>query len=257
MRNQRERFDSSKTRVVPTFDAISRHPGWLPALLELPRWGAENPRPLPDALDPVPGGCYWGERARGLLPPVSLLSWLVRNYRGPVAEDGSELARARRRLAEGDPEAVENALVALRTEGVRRGWHVLERRSFPDAFVVTPDLLVVIEGKRTESTANTFLPWPAGRHQIWRHLDAAWETRGRREVVGMLIVEGDGAGEVPESWLAVARAAFTPQTLAGSFPHRSPEEREEIVRSFRGVTTWQTVVRRFGLQEDAVLVESL
>lgn len=253
---ERGRFNSSRTRVAPVFDAMSAHPGWIARLLTLCTNGAPGAPPIAGALDPVDGGSHWGDREKRLLPPVSLLSWLVRNFRGPVSGD-SDTAMFRQKLADGDPATIELALLNLRTQMKDRGWWIFEGLSSPDAYVVTPDLLLVVEGKRTESRLTTQTEWMPQRHQIWRHLDAAWEIRGRRQVAGMLIVEAETGSAVPTKWLAAADELLDEVALAGSFPHRSRQETEAIAASFRGVTTWQAICDEFGLDASSVLVDTV
>jgi hypothetical protein len=116
--------------------------------------------------------------------------------------------------------------------------------------LVARDALVVIEGKRTEPDATIRTKWMAGRHQMWRHLDAAWEIRGHRTVYGMFIVESDRNAShpiVPEHWNSAARECLAPDALRSSFPHRSGDEAQAIANSFLGVTTWRHVCERFGL----------
>jgi hypothetical protein len=129
----------------------------------------------------------------------------------------------RRKLAEGDPETVAEALSLLRTERATRAWYIFEGPTCPDAVLGAEDALVVIEGKRTESGATTETVWLSGRHQIWRHLDAAWELRGRRAVYGLFVVENPNetpSAIVPEHWQQEARAcldagALDPASLIG------------------------------------------
>jgi hypothetical protein len=116
--------------------------------------------------------------------------------------------------------------------------------------LISHDAVVVIEGKRTEPSATTDTKWLKGRHQMWRHLDAAWEVRGRRAVYGFFIVESDADsvdGSVPESWRNAATACLTPDALRSSFPHRSENEVEAISRCYLGIATWRQVCDRFGL----------
>ena len=143
---------------------------------------------------------HWGEHELGLQPPVALLAWLVRNLAPP--RDASDLGddavvRKRRQLIDRDTATNSKALELLRSTPAERAWYVLEGRTYPDAFIETPDALVVVEGKRTEAGPTRDTTWMAGRHQIWRHMDAAWEIRGRRLVYGLLIVEGDPTGMIP------------------------------------------------------------
>jgi hypothetical protein len=156
----------------------------------------------------------------------------------------------RRRLAVGDPETIEHALRLLRTEGASQAWYVFEGPICPDVYLVARDALAVIEGKRTERGTTNDTTWLNGRHQIWRHLDAAWEVRGRRAVYGFFIVESDAAsadGSVPELWHKAGQACLDRATLLTSFPHRSAEEIVAISRCYLGVTTWRNVCEHFNI----------
>jgi hypothetical protein len=91
----------------------------------------------------------------------------------------------------------------------------------------------------------------SGRHQIWRHIDCAWEIKGKRELFGFLIVEGDGLNDqAPEHWMGETKITMSQKALASSLPHRGPEEQERIRRCFIGVTTWQKVCKEFGIDWD-------
>ena len=239
------KFDSSKTRVRPVFDALwARGRDWLPQLLALPTGGCADAEIKSGDLTLIRG--HWQPDEMCLDPPVSLLSWLIRNVisRSAKAFD-NEL---RQRLADGDPNTIKHALRLLRTEPAQRAWYIFEGPTCPDVYIEARDALVVIEGKRTESNATTDTTWLRGRHQIWRHIDAAWELRGRRAVYGFFIVESDPAGSdgsVPEVWREAAQACIHPEALRTSFPHRSREEVIAISRCFLGVTTWRMVCERF------------
>jgi hypothetical protein len=65
-----------------------------------------------------------------------------------------------------------------------------------------------------------------------------------------MIVEGQGGAEAvmpTDHWLTQAHEQVLPSTVATSLPHRSAEEREQIVDGFLGVTTWQSVCAEFGI----------
>lgn len=240
-------YDSSKTRVRPTFDALwERGRGWLPELLALPRGGCPTASIATTNFALVEG--YWHPNEKCLAPPVSLLSWMIRNV--------GELRHARfhhegrRLLADGDPETVQDALKRLRSNQANRAWYIFEGPTCPDVYLVAEDALVVIEGKRTESSTTTDTTWLKGRHQIWRHLDAAWEVRGRRNVYGFFIVESHGDGEHRElsaAWQSAAVSCLSPAVLRSSFPHRSDREIEAIASCYLGITTWRHVCERFGI----------
>jgi hypothetical protein len=250
----RRPHDSSKTRVGPVFRALlERRPTssmWVRDLLDLAAGDACQHRPWRQH-DLTVKEHHWAPVEKGLHPPVALLSWLVRNLpASPEDFPGSDDISANRRLlAEGDPVTIQRALTLLRQRGAQRGWQVLEGPTYPDAYLVTPDALIVVEGKRTEGAPTTRTTWMPDRHQMLRHLDAAWEIRGRRAVYGLFIVEAkeEAPGGVPTTWSDAVRLTRAMETLRESLPHRSTEEQEGIVRGFVGVTTWQAVCKRFGL----------
>lgn len=266
-------YDSSKTRVKPVFDRLHQRSGdWPRQLIELARHGAsdgiplggldlayrrgywgpkeecpDRPAPLPPLQADIPGVMDAPGCERGLHPPVSLLSWLIRHpdaWPPGLDSEGEE----RRSLRVGDPPAVELALAGLRRGCPDRSWFILEGRTYPDALLETPDALIVIEGKRTEPGPTTHTTWMPGRHQIWRHIDAAWEIRGRRQVFGFFIVEAEN-GEIPDVWIEAARCTLEAEVLRGSFPHRSADEVAELRRCFRGVTTWSQVCQEFSIDK--------
>jgi hypothetical protein len=242
--------DSSKTRVVPVFDRLAgRRDDWVRALLSLADYGSGAGVPPDLDLTFVRG--HWGVNERGLAPPVSLLSWLIRNLMPPVGP--TSVTEERTRLLNRDPKTIEQALELLKSKNADRGWWVFEGPTYPDALIETPAALVVVEGKRTESSPTTHTTWMPNRHQIWRHMDAAWEIRGNRAVFGIFVVSAElGTSAVPAIWQAAASATLSRDAIAGSFPHRGPEEREAIAQGFFGLTTWQKVCAGFGIDHDSL-----
>lgn len=246
------RFDSSKTRVVPVFEKLSRMDGMVGRLLQLPTYG--HPLASVKATSLCIVEARWGGDEASLPPPVSLLSWLIRNLPStgvgkPPGDEGP--ATKRRKLFEQNPETIGEALDLLCGHAGVKGWYVLEGPSRPDVYLMTDDAIIIVEGKRTEHGPTVGTTWMPRRHQILRHLDAAWERRGFRKVYGMLIVEGDGgadAVDVPPQWVHASLSSISTAALADSFPHRGPAEQMEIARCFLGVTTWQAVCRTFDIK---------
>lgn len=247
------RRDSSKTRVVPVFDRLYTNDKtgrkWLPRLLSLPT-GAD-PSPFSYDCDYSIEQVGWGVNEARLDPPVSLLYWLIRHPRKPVSgilSSNRTRAQKRREWIEGSETRMIEALSLLRDNPNSDDWHIFEGKTQPDVFIQTPNLVIVVEGKRTERTPTTSTKWMQGRHQMLRHIDCAWEARGRRQVRGFFIVEGRGTQEaVPSSWLDFARATVGADAIASSLPHRGPEEQRAIAQCFAGVTTWQRVCREFDI----------
>ncbi|MBW2316632.1 MAG: hypothetical protein JRH10_20915 [Deltaproteobacteria bacterium] len=267
-KKERRAHDSTKTRVAPVFDALRKQDRtgekWLSLLLSLPRAG----KPIDAALAGATGAvgaideARWDSlknrkrREKRLAPPASLLSWLVRHLGEAHPDDieGKDAKAGRRRaLQAGDPATVAKALAKLSSDPRTRAWYVLEGQSCPDVFLSTPDALVVIEGKRTEAGPTKGTTWLPGRHRILRHMDAAYEIAGRRPVLGFFIVEGESESEFPSDWLEAAHETLSPEAIEHSLPHRPPAEREAIARGFLGVTTWQEVCDRCGLDRGILI----
>lgn len=260
--SRRGLYNSSRTRVGPVFCALEARgtddPQWVRRLLDLAASG-ERPPGLWHGQDVAIQTAHYEPNEGPLQAPVSLLSWLIRNFDPPASalEGDDDVTRQRRQLASGDPATIERALDLLRRASSARSWHVLEGATYPDVLLVTPDALVVIEGKRTEAGPTTDTKWLSGRHQMLRHLDGAWEVRGRRSVYGFFIVEAEpNAGtRVPDRWLEAARATRADDAIERSLPHRSPMERTGIRDGFLGVTTWQAIIEAFHL-DPALLYET-
>jgi hypothetical protein len=187
----------------------------------------------------------WGPNERGLHPPMALLSWLIRH---PCEWAPEPVQDKRADLKKGDAQTVALALASLRAGCPDRAWFILEGKTYPDVLLETPDALIVIEGKRTEAGPTTHTTWMPRRHQIWRHIDAAWEIRGQRQVFGLFIVEAQD-GRVPVDWAYAACTTLADDAIRGSFPHRSADEVAALRRCFRGVTTWSHVCHEFGIDE--------
>ena len=236
------RYDSSKTRVAPFFNhLLARDPtgaDWLGPLLALPEYGCEGARP-PE----YPGELQdhaWGENERALDPPASLLRWLVRNLKCPSSMKREDVQPSQRGdLIEGDPERIDEGLERLEGGARGRAWYVMEGPSYPDAYLATSDLVVVIEGKRTEAGPTTSTTWMPVRLQMLRHLDAAYEIAGPRALVGFFMVEDGEDGALPEVWRQACAQTLDPELLEASLPHRSTEERQRIGEAFLGAVTWQ------------------
>jgi hypothetical protein len=247
------KFNSSTTRVVPVFDALfKRDPtaaSWLKQLLDLGSSNVaapENPGRLVPAHER-----WWGKKERRLQPPLALLEWLVENITPAAiaASDQSEAARKRRLLASGDESTLRDAIRGLRSGKTHRMWYTLEGRSAPDAFVETDQIVLVVEGKRTEASCTTKTTWMTERSQLLRHMDAALEISGDRQVFGLLLVEGDPADPMTPSkfWRDQARSQISDPLVASSLPHRTVTERDRIVSGVLGAATWQRVCSVFGI----------
>jgi hypothetical protein len=239
-------LDLSRTRIAPVFDVLQgRTNDWVRALLLLNRGGSQSSMDL-EGLDLKFHRGYWGKTERSFDPPVALLSWLIRHPTPQLLAPPAVPERTL--LANGEPAVVARALHALRTSAAPKGWHLLEGPTVPDVMIETPDTLIVIECKSSEPNGTPDSAALTGRHPMWRHIDAAWEIRGRRRVFGFII----GPGHEPDGGAPpVVEAAFgevhSEAVLEANFPHRSAKERDAITACFLGGTTWNVVCKTFNI----------
>jgi hypothetical protein len=196
---------------------------------------------------------WWGKQERRLNPPKGLLHWLIENLKEPKSEacwGGKETRKNRELLLSGNAKTIAEAHRLLESRPMRSAWYVLEGQSQPDAYLETENLIIVIEGKRTERESTIATTWMPQRSQMIRHMDAAYEQARNKKVLGIMIVEGPGGADaaIPgEYWQKEAEAQVEPQMLEASLPHRIPLERAQIAEGFLGVTTWQRVCLEFHL----------
>ena len=165
----------------------------------------------------------------------------------------------RRRVVDRDADTLAGALQSLQDRRPSpRAWYVLEGPSQPDVYLDTDEAVIVVEGKRTETAPTTSTAWMRVRHQMLRHLDAAWEHRQGRRIYGLYIVEaGEGTTsvEAPATWHEAVEKTISDEVLKGSLPHRSPDERTQIAGALLGVTTWQAVCDEFQIPRAVLIPE--
>jgi len=256
-------FDSSRTRVAPVFGRLQcLDPSgrlWLQGLLELANTRKAH---RPDAGSSRLRVAKWWPREAKLAAPPGLLRWLLENAEEPrdaAAWGGRpEVRENRRRVVDRDADTLAQAFRSLE-EGrpSPRAWYVLEGPSQPDVYLDSDDVVLVVEGKRTETAPTTSTAWMKVRHQMLRHLDAAWEHRAGRRIYGLYIVEAEtsSAFEPPFTWHAAVESTITDEVLRGSLPHRTPDERLQIADALLGVTTWQAICDEFQIPRDVLIPE--
>ena len=253
------KYDSSRTRISPVFTQLDQRDAtglsWLPALLSLPMHGRRESNVAP--VGPIratywtatdgPGGLV-RRREKALRAPESLLHWMIDNTDKLVQPENRADVGAhglRQELFRGDAKRVTEAQDGVRSGERGRNWYVFEGPTFPDVYIETDELVVVIEGKRRESGPTTKTTWMKTRHQMLRHMDCAFDLLKGRSLVGFFIVEGEreesDAVDLPPKWKKYCEATTSEEAVAGSLPHRDEETRKAITKSFAGATTWQAV----------------
>jgi hypothetical protein len=254
------RFNSSEWRVRPVFDAlIERDPtglSWLSTLISLPkRDGRARVAMEPGVLGPLQEAAWdsaeESRREKALPAPRKLLEWLVLHLEAPQTPkelDKSDTQKKRRLLAEKDEATRAEALRHLEMGVGGKNWYVLEGPSYPDVYLRTEHAVVVVEGKLTEREPTTHTTWLRVRHQMLRHIDAAWDDAEGRSVYGFFVVND---AESP-GWVDAAKNTIESEALKKSLPHRSDAERVAIAEAFLGIATWGTVREATNLPESVL-----
>src|SRR5207249_2024706 len=117
---------------------------------------------------------------------------------------------------------------ALAQDGVAhssRRWWAFEGFTEVDCCLQTDKLVLLMEGKRTESLSESTV-WYAGRNQLHRNLEAARDLAKGREFGVLLIAEEP----LRDSALGDIRVGF---------PHLSHDERSELMTHYLGCITWR------------------
>ena len=197
-------------------------------------------------------GQWWGSNERALQAPEALLICLVKNVTEEAVRTSSsqqETKLKRLALANGNQEVLGEAIARLQAGERGRKWFVLEGVSYPDAYIETNNLILVVEGKRTERSTTGKTMWMPERSQLLRHMDAACAFADGRVVLGLLLVEGEPPDSMlaPQRWSQAVAADLDRKVLVPSLPHRTGEERQAIADGVLGVATWQRVCLEFAI----------
>lgn len=253
------KFDSTKTRVTPVFDRLlmtdRNGETWLKKLLRLPNMSKSEfsqSNFYPGKIE----NCFYGNDEIKLEAPESLLIWLVQNLRlpeGGMPRASKETERKRFDLIKKNNERIKQAIRLIKKNPkVSKKWFILEGKSQPDVYIETEKLIVVIEGKRTERKSTTSTQWMDVRHQMLRHIDAAWELKGSRDLYGFFIVESNELEENFNKWIEYSETTINDYVLEKSLPHRSEKQRKSISEAFLGVTSWSRVCNELNINYDSL-----
>ena len=250
-------YDSSITRVRPFFGALITRDrtgeSWLGRLLAAtPRGDAVfgerlgEPATLDPTLTAVASNDLLGCFEFGVAPPRSLLAWYVEHPDQLLWPKGKtyseETVRMRKALlydsAPGRADAQRQAreLVEMQSPA-KRGWWRFEGVSMIDCVLMTDQLVLTIEGKRTEPLSAT-TDWYPKRSQLVRNLEAAKQLAHGRAWASLLVSEIP----VPEGSDAGLDAL-----LPASAPHLDPASRRDLHAHYLGNITWQQACEATGI----------
>lgn len=263
--------NSSHTRVRPAFQQLlKRDPSgasWLPRLLDLVAVNPVAQRMVANPGRLNPAICVrrrYADRLQGdveieqcfefsVPPRPDFLAWLLDNpdalewpmSGGQPKVFGTKTQGQRQALIQKDDadrrkQAQEDGHKELRrgASEPEKKWWAFEGATEVDCFLETDTLVLVIEGKRTESLSESTM-WYHGRNQLHRNLEAARERATGREY-GVLVISEEPLEE---------KALGDP---ARGFPHMTHEDRSELMAHYLGNVTWAQVCTATGIAFDSL-----
>jgi hypothetical protein len=246
--------DSSLTRVQPFFNQLlDRDPSgksWLTLLLDAaPRRRDVQPQePLgqpgrlePSLTEPRPPlrrSCFEHE-AR---PSAAFLEWLIKHPealhwpRGSAGEFGAETTERRERLRDGDPAAQDQALTELAARTPARSarqWWAFEGITKVDCWLETENLVLFVEGKRTEKLSKV-TAWFPRRDQLTRNLDLVGQAMPGKP--GYVLLATEVSVEEPSE-----------DELAAAAPHLGERATEVLLDRYLGQLSWRDLCAATGI----------
>lgn len=265
----RGRFNSSITRVRPVFQELLNRDRtglrWLPALLGIATCNVDYAEKIQKNAGRIQTFCsdlrtyddrilkFYGVNnvqlegcfERSLPPPSAFLSWLISHpeemvwphTRGRRRTFGQPTQLLREQLF-GEHGGTQkdkiqrlalNELAELGGIGSLRKWWAFEGFSDIDCCLETDQLVLLIEGKRTEGLGPS-TDWYPKRNQLIRNLEVAESIASGREYAVMVLSEQD-IGLLSE------------QILAESLPHFGPVDRDRLMCHYLGCITWADVCK--------------
>ena len=255
--------NSSITRVRPVFrQLLGKDPtgaSWLSQVMQLSKSTglSETTRSEPGIVLPaVSEKRRYRDRVQGTIelercfefrvaPGRRFLRWLLENpdrMTWPASARHSATTQARREALfgrKGDSARKQVQACALQSldrngpEKSERRWWAFEGFTEVDCCLQTDKLVLLVEGKRTESLSKS-IRWYSGRNQLHRNLEAARDLAAGREF-GVFVI---GEEEIPETALGSSEDGL---------PHLNSAERAELMYHYLGTLTWSQVCEVTGI----------
>ena len=258
--------NSSITRVRPFFQKLFAKDwsgeSWLPALLRLATENqqiAENlasnvtplqmsllyRRPFKDRVLKAYGAdaieledCF----ERPLPPPSDFLEWLICHPKAMTWPDngrrifGQTTQRLREKLIACESWATDEALAALEATGSKgsaRKWWAFEGFTEVDCYLETENLVLFIEGKRTEPLSSA-TDWYPQRNQLVRNLEVAKAIAKEKDFAVLILCEEP-------------LSPLSDQEFIDSLPHLHKQDALDMRNHYLGCVTWRDACEATGI----------
>ena len=233
------RYDSSKYRVVPLIEAIKKNPRNFEAFLK-------TVEGIPDLMCPNDEKDYfYGDHEKQLKPTKAHLQDLVRYISKKRFDKIPNTSKKREALygmyGDAEREKAKNEALdlidAVYDEPILpKAWYIFEGSTNPDIYIEGDCYIILCEGKWTEphiTEKTTHLKEKdEQRNQMIRHIQGALHAT-EKKVYAFYIADAD-CGYTDKLTKSALAEQIENETI-------QPEEKNEILASFYGYTTWQKI----------------
>ena len=233
------KYDSSKYRITPLVESIKNN--------------AENFKSFIATIEnipalPFPGSenaFFYGDKEKKLNPPKEHLEALIDYMASKEHTETAHINAKRKKLfglnsAAEKEETREEAKRLLKAKyndlPLPKAWYIFEGATNPDIYIEGDDYVIVCEGKWTEphiTTKTTHLKADNEyRNQMVRHIQGALNAT-KKQVYAFYIADAD-CGYLNDLTSEALKEQIEHETIA-------PKNKEKILSSFYGYTTWQKI----------------
>jgi hypothetical protein len=119
-----------------------------------------------------------------------------------------------------------------------KAWYILEGRSCPDLYIECKNHIILCEGKWTESNITTKTTYLPNRNQMARHIQGALNETSKK-IIAFYIVDANCA-YTSKLTNEVFKSQLENESIA-----LEEIEKQQILSSFYGYTTWQEINKAF------------
>lgn len=119
-----------------------------------------------------------------------------------------------------------------------KAWYILEGHSCPDLYIECKNHIILCEGKWTESNITTKTTYISRRNQMARHIQCALNQTSKK-IIAFYIVDANCSYTKN-----LTKEAFKSQLESESIC-LDKTEKQQILSSFYGYTTWQEISKAF------------
>jgi len=138
-----------------------------------------------------------------------------------------------------------------RNIGTTKGkWWSFEGITYVDCTLITSEVVVFIEGKRTELGPSKNILWYPHRNQILRNLECAFEfikNTNKKFFVLLITKKIDEYDKNDAKRKEQIEKTIDPETIKNSFPHLTENQIDRLLEHYLGATNWQDIVSIFKL----------